>query len=278
MNRYMYAAASRRVNKIITIDSLNNGDPFYFVGEFLEGVHYFFSSAPDITTWYAGLGNADGDIDLDIKQLHIYDVVSPNNVQLDVEFNVTGNYVLLSGKIVVDAYNGSSWIKISTGDYVQCADGSFIIPVILPSASFGVNSVVTIRVRDYETYGLNGSDSTDVIATVTINTPTLTAGTEGNVTGTSNGAEVDVYYRVSSPEGAWEVFEEGVAVSGGNWSATGTIADAGTYDFIAEDTTDRDGSAQVDDVEIIASYIGDSYINRDGEYFINRDDNNYIAR
>jgi len=274
----MYAAASRRVNKIITIDSLNNGDPFYFVGEFLEGVHYFFSSAPDITTWYAGLGNADGDIDLDIKQLHIYDVVSPNNVQLDVEFNVTGNYVLLSGKIVVDAYNGSSWIKISTGDYVQCADGSFIIPVILPSASFGVNSVVTIRVRDYETYGLNGSDSTDVIATVTINTPTLTAGTEGNVTGTSNGAEVDVYYRVSSPEGAWEVFEEGVAVSGGNWSATGTIADAGTYDFIAEDTTDRDGSAQVDDVEIIASYIGDSYINRDGEYFINRDDNNYIAR
>ena len=251
----MYAAASRRVNKIITIDSLNNGDPFYFVGEFLEGVHYFFSSAPDITTWYAGLGNADGDIDLDIKQLHIYDVVSPNNVQLDVEFNVTGNYVLLSGKIVVRAYNGVSWIKVSTGDYVQCADGTFTIPVTLPSASFAVNTNVTIGCFDYETYGLNGTDTSDIIATVTMDIPELTAGTEGTITGTSNGSVVDVYSRVSSPKGEWELSDGDVAVDeSGNWTATGTIATAGTRDFVAVDTTDSDGFVQVDDVVVASGY------------------------
>jgi len=248
--------------KRLLIDSLNNGDPFYFLGEFTEGVHYFFSSAgdkivpasdPDITPWYAGIGNADGDIDEDIRQLKIYDVDSPANVQLDVEFNVTGNYVLLSGKIVVRAYNGVSWIKVSTGDYVQCADGTFTIPVTLPSASFAVNTNVTIGCFDYETYDLNGTDTSDIIATVTMDIPELTAGTEGTITGTSNGSVVDVYSRVSSPEGEWALFDGTVAVDEtGNWTATGTIATAETYDFRAVDTTDPDGFVQVEDV-VVAS-------------------------
>lgn len=86
---------------------------------------------------------------------------------------------------------------------------------------------------------------------------TAPGGVEGNITGTSNGVEVDVYYRVSSPEGSWEVFEEGVAVIGGNWSATGTVPGAGTYDFRARDTVDPDGQIQLDSVvvELVAESI-----------------------
>jgi len=98
---------------------------------------------------------------------------------------------------------------------------------------------------------LNGTDTSDIIATVTMDTPVLTAGTEGTITGTSNGSVVDVYSRLSSPEGAWELFDGTVAVNeSGNWTATGTIADAGTRDFIAVDTTDPDGFVQVDDVTV----------------------------
>lgn len=89
---------------------------------------------------------------------------------------------------------------------------------------------------------------------IKITTPIeLTAGTEGNVLGTSNGTAVDVYYRTSSPEGTWEVFETGVTVTAGAWTATGTIADADTYDFLAVDADDTDGYAQQDDVVVVAS-------------------------
>ena len=252
--------------KRLLIDSLNNGDPFYFVGEFLEGVHYFFSSAgdkivpasdPDITPWYAGIGNADGDIDLDIKQLHIYDVVSPNNVQLDVAFNVTGSYVLLGGKIVVDAYNGSSWIKISTGEYVQCAGGTFTIPVTLPSASFGVNTVPTVRCYDYETYGLNGSDTSNIISTVTItNITEVTAGVAKTIGGSFNGTGATVKYKLHSEPTVWTTAGSATVDTGTKtWSYSLTIPTADRYDVGVFDSTNPDGFAVQESIAVASASL-----------------------
>lgn len=65
--------------KRLLIDSLNNGLPFYFIGEFTEGVHYFFTndgrivpaSDPDITTWCVGLGDENNDLILYSGQVMI---------------------------------------------------------------------------------------------------------------------------------------------------------------------------------------------------------------
>ena len=119
---------------------------------------------PDVSNWFVGTGNADGDIDLDIKMLAITDVVVPETVQLGVAFDVSGNYVMLEDKIVIEGYNGLSWVKLHEGDYIEVADGSFTESVTLESAGgFAANTSVTIRIRSYDGYALNGSDSTDVI-------------------------------------------------------------------------------------------------------------------
>ena len=123
------------------------------------------------------------------------------------------------------------------------------------SDGFVINEAVTITVIDI--LGI-ATDSVSItsIATLSMNVPVLTAGTEGTITGTSNGSIIDVYSRLSSPEGEWELFDGDVSVNeSGDWTATGTIADAGTYDFTAVDTTDPDGYVQVDDV-VVASGDG----------------------
>jgi hypothetical protein len=171
--------------------------------------------------------------------------------KLSESFNVTwtsSNITLVN--IILESESGGS----KTYSDVDASLGTLAV-AISASDGFSINETVYIYIENTH-QSIDDSVQVQSIATLAINTPTLTAGTEGNVTGTSNGVEVDVYFRTSADEeeeieaGDWEVFEEGVAVSGGNWSATGTIADADTYDFIAEDTTDRDGSAQVDDVDV----------------------------
>lgn len=254
--------ATFKSKKSVIINSLNNGLPFYFIGEFTEGTHYFFTndgrivpaSDPDITTWYAGVGNADGDIDEDIKQLRIYDVDSPVNVQLDVAFNVSGLYVLLAGRIVIEGWNGTAWVKIHPGDYITCLNGDFDETVTIATADgFSVNSVVTIRVRDYETYGLNGSDTSNIISTVTLNAISdVTATVAKTIGGTTNGASVNIYYKLHSA-GIWTLAGAGTVDTGADtWTYSLTIATAGTYDIKVTDGTDADGFALQENV-VVAS-------------------------
>jgi hypothetical protein len=121
------------------------------------------------------------------------------------------------------------------------------------SDGFVINEAVTITVIDI--LGI-ATDSVSItsIATLTMDTPELTAGVEGTITGTSNGDEVDVLY---SPAGEddWTAFEEGVAVTAGAWTATGTIADAGTYDIKVTDGTDSDAYDQQDSIVVASGEV-----------------------
>jgi hypothetical protein len=143
---------------------------------------------------------------------------------------------------------------------LDCSSGSLTQSVqILASDGFSANELIYIYAQ--ATIGI-AEDSRQIqsIATLTMEAPALTAGIEGTITGTSDGIEVDVYSRISETEddeaGEWELFDGTVAVDeSGNWTATGTIADAGTRDFIAVDTTDPDGFVQVDDVEVASGVM-----------------------
>jgi len=115
-----------------------------------------------------------------------------------------------------------------------------------------------------EGYGIAGfTDADGVFTSYSIvieidETITLTAEEEGDITGEHSGGEgyfVDVYYRVSSPEGSWTLFDEDVEVQGDNtWTATGTVATAGTHDFKAVDSVCSACQAQLDDV-VVASGV-----------------------
>lgn len=161
------------VVRSITIDSINGGAPLTYEGLFEDGMWYFASSDglrivdkndPDVSFWFVGTGNADGDIDLDIKMLAITDIVVPETVQLGVAFDVSGNYVMLEDKIVIEGYNGSAWVKLHVGDYIDVTGGSFTETVTIKIADgFIPNTSVTIRVRSYDEYALNGSDTANVL-------------------------------------------------------------------------------------------------------------------
>ena len=173
-------------------------------------------------------------------------------LELDKDFIVSGVTENIEDDeiICIDASTDAlTWINIGE------ADGSgdvFSFFVRFLSENFNVNDTIYLRAR-YNDDTISNTKTISTIATVTMDTPELTAGTEGTITGTSNGSVVDVYSRVSSPEGAWELFDGTVAVDEtGNWTATGTIADADTYDFIARDSVDPDGNIQIDDV-VVAS-------------------------
>lgn len=157
----------------IVIDSINGGLPLTYEGLFEDGMWYFADTTgtkvvdqndPDRSEWFIGTGNADGDIDLDIKMLAITDVVIPETVQLGVAFDVSGNYVMLEPRIVIEAFDGVTWKKIHAGDYIEVADGSFTESVTIKNADgFIANMVVDVRVRSYDGYALNGSDSADIV-------------------------------------------------------------------------------------------------------------------
>jgi len=87
---------------------------------------------------------------------------------------------------------------------------------------------------------------------------TLVAGTEGNVTGTYNGNTgwtLNVYRRLL-PDGLWELFDSNVAVDEfGAWTATGTVPDAGTYNFKAIANDNSTVIGYEDDVVVASGVV-----------------------
>lgn len=247
---------SNRTQMTATVDSIST------VFE-VSKTYYFDADGGLVTTnqGYGTLGTTDSDGVLTVAHstpsLTLDSPLESAKFKLNETITVkwTANNITLIN-IVIESATGIKTVK-----NIDATLGTYDVDLTADAGDFRVNQEITIAIEN-----VVGSiaDSADIssIATVTINTPTLTAGTEGNVTGTSNGVEVDIYFRTSADEeeeieaGEWEIFEEGVEVDeDGNWSATGTIADADTYDFIAEDTTDRDGSAQVEDVVVASGEI-----------------------
>lgn len=240
---------SNRTQMTATVDSISTAFE-------VSKTYYFDADGGLVTTnqGYGTLGTTDSDGVLTVAHstpsLALTAPSAGTKYEFEESFNVTwtsSNITLVN--VILESESGGYKIY----EDVVASLGTLAV-AISESDGFSINETVYIYIENtHQT--VDDSVQVQSIATVTINSPTLTAGTEGNVTGTSNGVEVDVYYRTSSPEGSWEVFEEGVAVSGGNWSATGTIADADTYDFKAEDSTDPDGYAQVDDVVVASGVV-----------------------
>lgn len=156
-------------NSWITINSIN----INYVGSFVDGMYYFVSTNDTIvdkddvtkTNWFLGTGNVDGNIDLDIKELKIYNVSAPATTTLDTAFNVTGDYTLLGEKIVIEAFNGVAWIKLHVANYIDVVGGSFTESVTLASADgFFVLNTYEIRVSDYEEFATSDSTTMDTVA------------------------------------------------------------------------------------------------------------------
>jgi len=208
--------------------------------------------------------------DIDVKVVdydnaNTYDTVSgtliatitidtyPVETPLATNFTVSGKCNLPDGSELTLRFTSLTGFQEYTV-VVNSGAWTRLVAQIDAAHTFLPNQSIDIRIYDDNTYvEIIGAFSS--IATVTMEAPALTAGTEGTITGTSNGSVVDVYSRVSSPEGAWELFDGTVAVDeSGNWTATGTIATAGTRDFVAVDTTDPDGFVQVDDVTVASGY------------------------
>lgn len=187
--------------------------------------------------------------------------------KLDTAFDVTwnsANVVLVNIRFEGNTSGGYKYY-----DGVDATLGT--LEVELPSDGadpFLANEVITLTIS--ATIGMT-SDTVDIntIATVTMNTPVLTATVEGSITGTSNGEYITVKWSVHDLE-EFHVFEENIAVDEyGSWTATGTIWAEGYKDFVAYDSTDSDGYARVDNVEVAISQVefaqfastgGDTYL------------------
>jgi len=177
-------------------------------------------------------------------------ITSPLSGNFELETNQTLNWVSSSVSLVNITITGDSGgskvysnVDASLGTYtfqLNATDG------FVTNDEFSIKVEATIGATSDEVTGL------DTIATLTINSPSLTAGVEGNITGNANCLLVSTYYRVSSPEGAWTEFDLDIVIVAGAWTATGTVATSGTYDF---KVSDANGVAekQVDDVTVESS-------------------------
>ena len=194
---------------------------------------------------YGELYSVSGSIEID-------DSVEPfvtDNIELDSAFDVTVDSNLEGKTVIIEASNGGSWVEIGTG---VVSSGTVTVSCTVPSSDFNANDNITVRAR----YGTVASIGVIliVIATITITGTPTTAGVEENLTGASNGLEVEGFYRLSS---AVDWTSAGtVSTVLGDYTIPITIADADTYDFKVEDTTNRDGEIQLDDV-VVASGVKD---------------------
>ena len=147
----------------------------------------------------------------------------------------------------------------------------------IDSTVYFVNATSNIQNTDgsYETtdqgFGQAGTTDSDGKLTVTglpaksviMTTPVLTAGVEGDITGTSLFVTtVNVYYRLST-DTLWTEFNFGITVIANAWTATGTMPAAGTYDFLVTDADCPTVRDQLDDVNVISSV---TYYSMSGGY------------
>lgn len=244
---------SNRTQMTATVDSIST------VFE-VSKTYYFDADGGLMTTdqGYGTLGTTDSDGVLTVAHLTpSLALTAPSagtKYELEESFNVTwtsSNITLVN--VILESESGGS----KTYSDVDASLGTLAV-AISASDGFSINETVYIYIENtHQT--LEDSVQVASIATLTMDTPVLTAGVEDNITGTHNGGTgffVQVQYRTSSPEGAWTTFENNVEVQADNtWSATGTVASADTYDFRARDTVDPDGFIQVDDVVVASGVV-----------------------
>jgi hypothetical protein len=134
--------------------------------------------------------------------------------------------------------------------------GAWTTTMTVPSSYVSPFGEVYLKVVDSYNPTIAGTKYYTVDPTLTIDTPTLTEGVEGNITGTSNsvGQHIEVEVRLSgeTPEDSWTPFGQATVAENGTWAATNAAPAADTYDFrvIDENIDPAICSAQVDNVEV----------------------------
>lgn len=164
MNRYVSAIISR-FRRVVEIDSIG---VIYLIGEFEDGVDYYATPDGEITTditgIYLGVGNADGDIDLDIIEYEMtmtYPAGS-EEIGLDIPFDVTAATNLQDGRSVT-IYARKTGVDVLLGT-ATIAGGAISHEVSIPSALFSIGDIVTIELN-YESGVVIDSNNVTVYGT-----------------------------------------------------------------------------------------------------------------
>lgn len=128
---------------------------------------------------------------------------------------------------------------------------------------FSVNEIVYVYVKN-AVGSIEDSVQLQSIATLGMTTPTgVIAGEDYDYEITSNGLEVSLYQRTSETEedeaGEWVLMGTAEVVDG-ECTITGSIADAGTYDFKAVDTINENGFVQIDNINVASAQNDGQYM------------------
>ncbi len=210
----------------------------YLIGEFEDGVDYYATPDGEITTditgIYLGVGNADGDIDLDIIEYEMtmtYPAGS-EEIGLDIPFNVTAATNLQDGREVL-IYAKKEGVTEHIGT-ATVSGGAISESVSIPSSAFTAEDTVTIELNYASGAVTDSNDVTTKTATITNVTSTPASpepATNFELSGESTylvGEELTLQY--STDDINWTSLGTAVVQPDGTWSkADCQIADAGTY-------------------------------------------------
>ena len=201
----------------------------------------------DLGYGIAGTTDSDGKLTLNFA-LPVISITSPLTGKFELETNQTLNWTSSNVSLVDITITGTlggskvySGITASLGTYtfqLNSADG------------FVVNDTFEIEIS--ACVGATSDTVTGLGTIATIANDAIGSQVDGvafDVDGDSNGSEVEISHRLASSTGAWT--SDGTAtVVLGRYTKSVTITGAETYDIKVEDTTDTDGNAQQNDVEV----------------------------
>ena len=263
------------------IEDVVVGD-LYLIGEFEEGVDYYATPDGEITTditgIYLGVGNADGDIDLDIIEYEMtmtYPAGS-EEIGLDIPFDVTAATNLQDGREVL-IYAKKTGVSEHIGT-ATVSGGAISESVSIPSSAFTAEDTVTIELNYASGAVTDSNDVTTKTATITNVTSTPASpepATNFELSGESTylvGEELTLQY--STDDSTWLPLGVVTVQGDGTWSkADCQIATAGTYYLRAVYDTDKVESASIS----VVVESGETYlITDDDKYLIDDDDNKLI--
>ena len=132
------------------IEDVVVGD-LYLIGEFEDGVDYYALPNGDITTditgIYLGVGNADGDIDLDRIEYEMTMTypAGAEEIGLDIPFDVTATTNIQDGR-EVDIYAKKTGVSEHIGT-ATVSGGAISESVSIPSSAFTAEDTVTIELN-----------------------------------------------------------------------------------------------------------------------------------
>lgn len=163
-----------------------------------------------------------------------------------VPFTIEYNYIAVTSlNIYLKKHSDIAWLLY--GKSIPASGQSTF--ALLPS-DFIAGDDIDVKIEDADNATvLDIIENQHIYITITMETPTgVVAGEDYDYDGTSNGDEVELFY---SPDDEDDWVSLGTSsVVDGDWTITGSIPDAGTYDYLAVDTTNENGFARVDDVVV----------------------------